>query len=78
MPTPTSFFADQAHGHVERLVRLVRRVAVTLLLTLGLLPCALALPMGSQGSWMLMADSTPDGRELALNYAFTRDDALGC
>lgn len=56
---------------------LVRSGAVALLCTMGLLPLALALPMGSQGSWMLMADNSPDSRELALNYALTRHDALG-
>jgi hypothetical protein len=74
MSTLTSSFVDQVHGQVERLMR---RLAVALLFTFGLLPCAMALPMGSQGSWMLMADNTPDSRELALNYALTRDDALG-
>lgn len=33
--------------------------------------------MGAVDSWMLMGDFAPDGRDLALNYAFTRTDALG-
>ena len=65
------------HGPVTRLLSLFRLGAVVLLCAMGLLPPALALPMGSQGSWMLMADNSPDGRELALNYALTRHDALG-
>lgn len=44
----------------------------------GLLPLtASALPMGSQGSWMVMGDSSPDGAKLSANYALTRNDALG-
>lgn len=38
---------------------------------------ALALPMGSQGTWMVMGDRAPDGRELSANYALTRRDAIG-
>jgi hypothetical protein len=33
--------------------------------------------MGAIDSWMLMGEFAPDGRELALNYALTRHDALG-
>ena len=35
-----------------------------------------ALPMGSQGTWMIMGDFTRDGQELAANYAVTRQDAF--
>lgn len=38
---------------------------------------AYALPMGSQGSWMLMGDFTRDSQELATNYAVTRRYAFG-
>ncbi len=33
--------------------------------------------MGSQGSWMLMADVSADTSKLSVNYALTRNDALG-
>lgn len=36
-----------------------------------------ALPMGSQGTWMVMGDFTRDNQELAANYAVTRRDAFG-
>lgn len=36
-----------------------------------------ALPMGSQGTWMVMGDRTADFAKLSANYAFTRNDALG-
>ncbi|MBL8329810.1 MAG: hypothetical protein JNJ71_13255 [Rubrivivax sp.] len=44
-----------------------------------LLPAAgvQALPMGSQDTWMVMADASADASELAANFAFTRRDALG-
>ncbi len=38
---------------------------------------ARALPMGSQGTWMVMGDRTSDFAKLSANYAFTRNDALG-
>lgn len=38
---------------------------------------ACALPMGSQGTWMVMGDHAPQGQELAANYAVTRRDAFG-
>jgi hypothetical protein len=37
----------------------------------------LALPMGSQGTWMVMGERYPDSYELSANYALTRSDALG-
>jgi hypothetical protein len=38
---------------------------------------AMALPMGSDGRWMVMADFEPDAQELAANFAVTRQDAFG-
>ena len=38
---------------------------------------AWALPMASQGSVMVMAERSPDERELAANFALTARDALG-
>ncbi len=38
---------------------------------------AYALPMGSQGTWMIMGDFTRDGQEIAANHAVTRQDAFG-
>lgn len=38
---------------------------------------ASALPMGSEDSWMVMADGAADERSLAVNFALTRHDALG-
>lgn len=40
-------------------------------------PAAQALPMGSQGTWMLMVDTAADSAEIAVNYALTRTDAVG-
>lgn len=52
--------------------------ALGALLATGLLSTqAHALPMGSQGIWMIMGDFTRDSQELAANYAVTRRDALG-
>ena len=51
----------------------------TLVATLaGLAASAQALPMASQGSWMVMADLHSAGeRDLAANYAVTGHDAIG-
>lgn len=38
---------------------------------------ARALPMGSQGTWMVMGDNRSDFNQLSANYAFTRNDAFG-
>ncbi len=46
------------------------------LASLAAVPAA-ALPMGSQGTWMVMVDTTPDSAELAANHAFSPRDALG-
>ena len=51
--------------------------AILTLLGLSAAPFAWGLPMGSQGSWMVMADRAPDSTEWAVNYAITRQDALG-
>lgn len=50
---------------------------VALLATGVLCTQAHALPMGSQGTWMIMGDFTRDSQELAANYAVTRRDAFG-
>ena len=56
------------------------RVLVALLLLL-LLPLAhrpaTALPMASQGYWMVMGDAEEGMRELSVNYALTGRDAFG-
>lgn len=58
--------------------RIAFRLGFGALLAVGLLPIpAQALPMGSQGSWMVMGDFTRDSQELAANYALTRRDAFG-
>jgi hypothetical protein len=36
-----------------------------------------ALPMASQGFWMVMGDADADDRELSVNYALTGRDAFG-
>lgn len=38
---------------------------------------AAALPMASQGFWMVMGDADADDRKLSANYALTSRDALG-
>ncbi|MCE2658634.1 MAG: hypothetical protein LW854_10370 [Rubrivivax sp.] len=49
----------------------------------GLLAClavagpAAALPMASEGFWMVMAEAEGDDRSLSANHAITRRDALG-
>jgi hypothetical protein len=57
-----------------------RYLACRVLLAAGLFAAganALALPMASEGRWMLMADAEPDLRGVALNHAVTRQDAFG-
>jgi hypothetical protein len=56
-------------------VRLARAAAGLLLA--ALLPTAQALPMGSEGRWMLMADVMPEGLEIGANHAVSRRDAFG-
>jgi hypothetical protein len=60
---------------------MVLRLALRHCLCIGFLSifalAAHALPMGSQGTWMVMGDRTPDFAKLSANYAFTRNDALG-
>jgi hypothetical protein len=46
-------------------------------LALMLTSAAQALPMASVDSWMVMGDFASDAKEIAANYALTRNDALG-
>ncbi len=59
----------------QSMTRLVRACALA---AAAVLPIpALALPMGSQGTWMVMGERYPDSYELSVNYALTGSDALG-
>ena len=54
------------------------RLALTLSVSVTLaIPAALAAPMGFKDSTMGMADLGPNWREVWVNHAFTRSDALG-
>lgn len=63
---------ESAPSRSRRWRRLLAAVGVALTL-----PAAHALPMASDGRWMVMLDTMPDGWEVGANNALTRQDAIG-
>lgn len=51
--------------------------ALVFLLAIGSLHTAHAGPMGFKDSWMAMGDFSPNWQESFVNYAITRNDAIG-